>query len=121
MESFFRRQLDTETKTAVEDVSSDNEAAGSSGYGHVSGYGHGGGYPTFVYKEEEVCDTGLNPFLVLGTLALVAGAAALLFIRVTGGGRRKRELGEDDEEGDDLVSRLKWAGEHVTNIVWAGM
>ena len=82
------------------DVSTDDmSASASSGYGH-SGYG-----TQYVYAEEEPeCETGLNPFLLAGTAALAAGAAALIFNQVVNGGRKKREAGG---ESSGIMAFLK--------------
>jgi len=69
---------------------------GSSGYG----VGHSGiGYePTSVvsgygYGPSQQCKTGLNPLLVLLTLAAAAAGFYFLYTKVTGiAGRKKREL-----------------------------
>lgn len=73
----------------VGSASMDLDTAASSGYGGHSGYGSGSGYggggysrPTFLYKEEEDCDNGLNPLLALGTLGLLAGATFFIINRI---------------------------------------
>ena len=53
-----------------------------------SGYGHSG--PVYIQSyDEPSCDTGLNPVLALATLAGAALAAYFIFIKVTGGGRKR--------------------------------
>ena len=117
-----------DTARALPSVSSaeatDLETAASSGYGH--GHGHGGhsgygGYPTYIYKQEEGCDEGLNPFLAGATLLLTIGAAAAIaltinpnLINFNGKRRRRRRSGDDigvfqnlGASLDGLLGRLK--------------
>ena len=80
---------------ATEDLSQ----AGSNMYAHGQATGYG--YPTFVYKDEEECDTGVSPTLALATVGLLLGASFFIFRQVTNPGmvgrRRKRE---EDLEGN---------------------
>ena len=73
----------------------DMESAGSSGYGHgvISNYG----YPTFVYKEEEDCDTGINPVLALSTIGILGAATLFIFRRITNSMGRRKKRDEDAE------------------------
>ena len=111
-------------------ASNDLETEASSGYGHsgsgyghsghggYGGHGHGGGYKQqqYVYKEQEPCESGLNPLLALGTLALAAGAAYFITLRITmpPTGRRKRSTMASDWFGSSgLIGNLLMAGEHT--------
>ena len=102
----------SETKDTISNNGNpDLWAAGSDSYnqGHFAGYG----YPTFVYKEEEECDTGINPVLALSTLGILAGATLFIFRRITNSmGRRKRR--SSDGEGDQ-------AGGRVLDMVASGL
>ena len=77
----------------------DAATAASSGYGgHHSGHG-----TQYVYAEEEKeCETGLNPFLLAGTVALAAAAAFLIFNQITSGGKRKRSMSLAQEAAEWL-------------------
>ena len=100
----------------------DASVAASNSHGHGHGHGHGGGYghhsgyghhAQFVYaKEEEECDDSINPILALGTLAVLAAAAGLIFITLTQGRRKKRDLrsGEEEQTYLEMVSDLVWSG-----------
>ena len=82
----------------------DMESAGSSGYGHgvISNYG----YPTFVYKEEEDCDTGINPVLALSTIGILGAATLFIFRRITMPPtmrRRKRRSDGEEEDRPEMV------------------
>ena len=73
----------------------DLSSSGSNMYKYGTATGHG--YPTFVYKEEEDCDTGVNPVLALGTIGLLLGSAFFIITRVTNpGGRKRRRSGGDN-------------------------
>ena len=90
----------------------DAVASASHGGGYHSGYGH---HAQFVYaKEEEECDDSINPILALGTLAVLAAAAGLSFVALTGGRRKKRALQQAGDEEDRSVL------ERIGDMVWGG-
>ena len=96
------------------DKASDLDTEASSGYGS----GHGGGYfpQQFVYHEQEPCESGVNPLLAFGTLALAAGAAYFITLRITmpPTGRRKRSAMASDWFGSSgLLGDLVMAGEQI--------
>ena len=77
-------------------ASGDLAEAGSNMYAHGQATGYG--YPTFVYKEEEECDTGINPVLALGTIGLLLGASFFIFRQVTNPGMVRRRRSDEDVE-----------------------
>ena len=50
-------------------------------------------YPTFIYKDSEECNTGLNPGLALATLGLLLGATFFIITRITNPGMVRRRRG----------------------------
>ena len=96
---------------------SDMESASSSGYNHgvLSNYG----YPTFVYKEEEDCDTGINPVLALSTIGLIGAASLFIFRRITMPPtvRRKKRSGVEMVGLADGVQDLVAAGLYISLVV----
>ena len=90
-----------------------NYGAGNVGLGRNSGYGgSGGGYsPINVVSGygPGVCeDRGLNPILVLATLAGSALAFFIIYRQVTGGG--KRTINPTVNEFLEHISNLFWSG-----------
>jgi hypothetical protein len=87
---------------------------GGSGYGG-SGYGGGGGYAPVNLASgygPGVCeDKGLNPALVLATLAAAAVAFAVIYRQVTGGGRKFKKPPTSVQDYVDIVADLIWSGE----------
>jgi hypothetical protein len=89
---------------------------GGSGYGGGgSGYGGGGGYAPVNLASgygPGVCeDKGLNPALVLATLAAAAVAFAVIYRQVTGGGRKFKKPPTTVQDYVDVVADLIWSGE----------
>ena len=86
---------------------------GGSGAGQL-GQGYGGGYsPVSVVSGygPSVCeDKGLNPFLVLATLAGAGLAFFIIYRQITTGG--KRNLNPSVTEFFDQAASLLWSGEY---------
>ena len=86
---------------------------GGSGQGQL-GQGYGGGYsPVGVVSGygPSVCeDKGLNPFLVLATLAGAGLAFFIIYRQITTGG--KRNLNPSVTEFFDQAASLLWSGEY---------
>lgn len=88
---------------------------GGTGYGS-SGYGGGGGGYAPVNLASGygpgVCeDKGLNPVLVLATLAAAAVAFALIYRQVTAGGRKLKKPPTSVQDYVDILADLVWSGE----------
>lgn len=80
--------------TGLNDRSQGLLGLGSSGYGH-SEYGYEPAISGYGLGPSQQCKSGLNPLLVLLTLAIAAGGFYFLYTKLTSlAGRKKRDLSE---------------------------
>jgi len=90
-----KQRLLSARKEWVHDFSDDFNYHGFSDveheHGHVPDVVYEGVGPTYVYKEDPHCLSGINPLLAFATLAGAAAAYATIIARITRGGKRKRK------------------------------